>query len=153
TRLNSLDACLTVPASAPDKADSVVVLNCDGDVQAGTSRLLQPEFPTETLRAFDGELLGKGQRFGPGKKTDDVILDWTKTDQSIIWPVRLEKPAAYEVVVDYDAAADAAGGTFEVSFGLQTLNGEVKSGTNQLASLGRVSLKPGGFEIKVTATK
>jgi alpha-L-fucosidase len=152
TRLNSDDVCISVPTNAPDKVDSVIVLQCDGDIQVNTNRLLQPDFPIETLRAFDGELQG-GLKFGPGKKTDDVVMNWTKTDQSVTWPVRLNEAATYEVSANYTAPEDSSGGTFTVNFGSQTFNGEVKSGPDQTVSLGRVSLEPGNFEIKLAATK
>ena len=177
TRLNPFDISISVPADAPDKADSVVVLECDSagsagilpasfaatrrqdagapgaEIAADTNRLLQPEFPSDTLRAFDGELHGKGLKFGPGKKTDDVVMNWTKPDEFITWPVRLEKPATYDVSINYLAPADVAGGAFTVSMGSQNLSGEVKAGANQTVSLGRISLTPGKFEIKVATTK
>ena len=151
-RLNPLDVIIDIPTKAPDKVDSIIALECVGDIQADTNRLLQPEFPSETLRAFDGELHG-GLKFGPGKKTDDVVMNWTKENQSVTWSVRLEKAATYEVAANYTAPEGSDGGAFAVSFGSQTLKGEVKSGTNQTGSLGRVSLVPGSFEMKVAATK
>ena len=153
SRINASDVVIDVSTNAPDKTDSVVVLECNGEIQADTNRLLQPEFSSDTLRAFDGELHGRGLKFGPGKKTDDLVLDWTKTNQFITWPVRLAKAATYEVLINYIAPEEAAGSAFTVSFGSQDLHGEVKAGANQIASLGRVSLKPGNFEIKVAATK
>jgi len=152
SRLNPFDVSISIPTNAPDKVDSVIVLLCDGDIQADTNRLLQPEFPSDTLRAFDGELHG-GLRFGPGKKTDDVVMNWTKENQSVIWPVRLNEAATYEVSANYDAPKDSAGGTFTVDFDPQKLNGTVQANTNKSVSLGRVTLQPGSFEIKVTATK
>jgi len=56
----------------------VVVVECEGDPVTDAIRLLQPGLPTETLRAFDGELHGKGLKFGPGKV---VMLMW-KAGQS-----------------------------------------------------------------------
>ena len=157
SHLNPFDEQVKVigfPDYAIDKADTVIALNCDGEIQTDTNRLLQPEFPSETLRAFDGELHG-GLRFGPGKKTDDVVMNWTKENQSVTWPVRLNEAATYEVSANYDTPEDSAGGTFTVSFGPLALNGEIKAGanTNQTVSLGRISLQPGTFEIKVAATK
>ncbi len=152
TRLNPFDVSISLPTNAPDKADSVIILNCNGDIQADADRLLQPEFPNETLRAFDGELHG-GLKFGPGKKTDDVAMNWTKENQSVTWAVRLEQPVIYEVLVNCTAPQESAGGTFAVSFGSQILSGDVKAGANQIISVGRVSLSPGRFEIKVAASK
>jgi len=152
TRLNPFDVNISIPTNAPDRVDSVVVLQCDGDIVADPDRLLQPEFASETLRAFDGGLHG-GLKFGPGKKTDDVVMNWTKTNQSVTWPVRLTEAVTYEVLVNYSAPEAPAGGTFTVSFGPHTLAGEVKPGTDQTVSLGRVLLEPGSFEIKITASQ
>jgi alpha-L-fucosidase len=152
-RINPLDVSITLPNSSPtipDKADTVIVLNCAGDIQTDTNRLLQPAFPVETLRAFDGELHGQGLKFGPGKKTDDVVMDWTKTNQFISWPVRETQAAKYEVIINYDASADSASSTFRVLFelrpelttamGPEILTGTVKAGNSQTESLGTVSV-------------
>ena len=161
SRLNPFDVGISVPAVAPDKADSVIILNCEGDVQADINRLLQPEFPLETLRAFDGELHGKGLKFGPGKKTDDVVLDWTRTNQSVSWPVRAQTNqfTQYEVSVNYDAPAESAGGTFRVLFelgpefkkamGPEILMGTVTAGNSKTEVLGRVPVYPVIAEIKI----
>ena len=151
-RLDANDVSISVPLNAPDKVDSVVILDCSGDIQADNRRLLQPEFPFETLRTFDGVLKG-GLKYGPGKKTDDYVINWNSEDQSVTWPVRLEKAVTYEVLANYTAPADSAGGTFTVSFGSQSVSGQVRAGTDQTVSLGRVSLAPGSFDIQVTGTK
>jgi alpha-L-fucosidase len=151
-RKNSFDVSISVPQNAPDKTDSVILFFWEGNLQTDTSRLLQPEFSSDTLRAFDGELRG-GLRFGPGKKTDDVVMNWTKENQSVTWPVRLNEAATYEVSANYDAPEDSAGRTFTVSFGSQKLSGTVQANTNKNLPLGQVTLQPGTFEIKVAATK
>ncbi len=150
-RLNPQDVVISVPMSAPDKVDSVVVLQGAGDIQTDTNRLLQPDFPKEVLRAFDGELHG-GLRYGPGKKTDDEVMNWTKPGQAVTWAVRLDKPATYEVSADYTVPRESSGGKFTVSLGSQTLNGEVKPDGKPATSIGRVTLSPGVFQIKVAAT-
>jgi alpha-L-fucosidase len=134
-RLDADDVSISVPLNAPDKVDSVVVLDCTGDIQTDNRRLLQPVFPLEMLRAFDGNLKG-GLRYGPGKKTDDYVINWNSEDQSVTWPVRLEKAATYEVLANYTAPADSAGGTFTVNFGSQSVSGQVKAGVDQTVSLG-----------------
>jgi len=163
-RIDPLDVEVDLPNSSstiPDKADTVFVLNCAGDIQADTNRLLQPEFPMDTLRAFDGELHGKGLKFGPGKKTDDVVMNWTKTNQFVSWPVRslANQITNYEVIVNYDAPADSAGGTYRVTFELapayrmtvapETLAGTVKPGNGQSESLGTVPVYPVTAEIRI----
>jgi len=148
-RVNPFDMEIDdLPAAAPDKADSVIEIKCDGDIQTDINRLLQPQFPIDTLRAFDGVPHGK-LRYGPGKKTDDYVMDWT-SGKSISWPVRLNEQAKYEVLINYVATDDSAGGTFAVKLGAQTLNGVVKAGNPQIESLGTVSLEPGVLEITVS---
>jgi alpha-L-fucosidase len=148
SRTGALDVVIKVPTNAPDKVDSVVVLKCRGTIDADNVRLLQPEYPVETLRAFDGTTRG-GLRFGPGKKTDDVAMNWTQPESAVTWRVRLNEPATYDVLANYDAPSDSAGSTFTVSVGLQTLQGTVQENMNQTLPLGRVTLDPGVFEIRV----
>ena len=150
-RLNPLDVEITVPAQAPDAVDSVVVLDGAGAVSADTRRLWQPAYAVETLRAFDGEL-SHGLRYGPGKKTDDYVINWTKAGQSVGWPVRLREPVTYDVVANY-SAPEGAGGQFTVSFGSQVLTNTVKNGVDQTLSLGRITLVPGDLTVQVAATQ
>jgi hypothetical protein len=161
TRLNPLDISIEVPTNALDKVDSVIVLNWDGDIQADPLRLLQPTFPIDTLRAFDGQLHG-GLRFGPGKKTDDVVIDWNKTSQFISWPARINSPVEYEVFVNYDADEASAGNTFRVTFTQpdeansdakpDSLTGVIKPGRQQTQSLGRIRCGAGGEYMEIVMT-
>jgi alpha-L-fucosidase len=148
-RLNPLDVSITVPINAPDKADSVVVLECDGDIATDTARLLQPSFTTETLRVFDAQLHGKSLRFGPGKTRDAHVTGWTKADEFITWPVRLNGDATFDVSATYDAEPDSAGNTFVLAAANQQLKGTVQAGSIRTIALGRISLKAGAGEIKV----
>jgi hypothetical protein len=162
-RTNPLDVTIGgLPAEAPDKVNSVIAIKCRGEIATDTNRLLQPVFSSETLRAFDGELHG-GLRFGPGKKTDDVVMNWTKTDQFITWPVRVSAPTAYEVIAHYDADSASAGNTFVVTFKLpdkakltmapDSVTGVVKAGKQQSESIGQVRcwIANEPFEIKLSA--
>src|SRR4029077_7670647 len=96
SRLNPLDWSFGVPAAAPDPVDSVVAVECEGAPAGDTSRLLQLNGAADTLRVFDGQLHGK-LRFGPGKKTDDYVQGWTKSEDYIAWPVRLNEPASFDI--------------------------------------------------------
>lgn len=70
-----------------------------------------------------------------------------KAEQSIVWPVRLNEAAEYEVAITYDADDTAAGATFQLLIGAQTLKGTVKPGAIQTLSLGRVTLQSGHVEV------
>jgi alpha-L-fucosidase len=149
-RLNALDVSIAVPTQAPDPVDSVVALACDGDCATDMTRLLQPALGGETLRAFDGRLEG-GMTFGPGKKTDDYVLNWSQPESAVVWRARLNEAATYEVLANYDASAGSAGSTFTVALGTHSLDGTVQKKVNSAVSLGRVTLEPGAFEIRVAA--
>jgi alpha-L-fucosidase len=152
TRINPLDLALTgLPANAPNSVDSVVEVETSAEIQADDRRLLQPEFANETLRVFDAELHGKGLKFGPGKTRDAHVTGWSKADQSITWPVRLDTPAAFEVAITYDADRDATGNRFDVAFGSQHLTGTVTPGTIRTTLLGRITLSPGTLDITLSA--
>ena len=152
-RLNSLDVIIQVPKIAPDKADSVVAIECAGPIVADATRLLQPGFARDTLRVFDGELHGKSLRFGPGKTRDAYVENWAKPDDFISWPVRLDQAASYQVTLLYDADKASDGGTYSLKLGQQTLQGSVRLGTEVSAPLGRVQLTPGNFEIRVVPAR
>jgi hypothetical protein len=150
TRINDLDLAIEVGQVAPDKVDSVVLIECAGDVLADPVRLLQPEFAADTLRTFDGTLHGK-LRFGPGKKTDAYVQAWTQPEDYISWEVRLNKPASFDLSALYDADAGSAGNQFVVETGHQALGGNVQAGKTQDLNLGEITLPAGRSEIQVKA--
>ena len=126
------------------------MLEGDGAIQTDTSRLLQPVFASDTLRVFDADLHGSGLRFGPGKVRDAHVTGWTKADDYIAWPVRLNSDATFEVLVTYDAEPDSAGNTFELTAGNQKLQGTVAAGLIRTNALGRISLTSGSSELRIS---
>jgi hypothetical protein len=165
-----LDLTITVPQSAPDSADSVVVLKCAGEPVADATRLLSKRVPVDTLRAYDGTRKGR-LFYGPGKKTDDVVLNWTSKESAVVWPLRLNETATFEVGINYDAPAaikqakltdgDAgkeavkarkgAAGTYAVTVNGQEFIKPVRQGSAVKETLGTVILEPGNHEIRVSA--
>jgi alpha-L-fucosidase len=150
SRSGALDIQLDVPPTAPDSADGVVVVNCDSEIACDPARLLSPTLEN-ALRAFDGELHGKTMRFGPGKKTDAYVTQWSKPDETISWSVRVAQPTTFAVATLYDAPS--AGGTYAVKVGSQSVAGTVKQAKLQQDSLGPVKLEPGNYEIQIVPEK
>ncbi len=148
-RLNPLDLRLAVPGPAPDKVDSVVVVETGEEPVAGSARLLLPSVPQDTLRVFDGQRHGETLRFGAGKTRDAYLENWSQANELIAWPVRLNQPASFDVSVVYDAQPGSAGSRYAVRLGSKHLAGTVKPGQDISAPLGRVRLEPGTFEIRV----
>ena len=110
-------------------------------------------------RLVDGDLIyadamtvtGKTMRFGPGKKTDAYVIQWSKPDETISWSVRVAQPATFSVATLYDAGG--AGGTYSVKVGSQSLSGTVKQAKLQQDSLGTVKLEPGTYPIQIVPEK
>ena len=150
-RLGPLDVEISLPRRPPDPANTVVALALEGRIDVDPRRRLGDEVAVDTLRAFDAELRGPGLEFGAGKTRDAWVRGWSDPAASVVWPVRLEKPTAVEVTIEYDAPERSAGGSFEVRLGETSLTGTVRPGTQVAHPLGKVVLGPAVSEIAVHA--
>jgi alpha-L-fucosidase len=148
-RTGSCDVEVAVPAEAPDNVDTVIVLESNGKLACGQKRLLSPT-QTNALRSFDGQLNGSTLRFGQGKKENAFVEQWTKQDESVSWPVRVNAPTAFDVIATWDADDASVGGTYVVEIGSQAIAGTVTAGKEQSEALGQVRLEPGEYEIRVS---
>jgi len=92
------------------------------------------------LRVFDGMLQGHKVRFGPGKKENGYVEQWSEPTDSIAWRVRVAQPASFNVTAVYDAPSSSAGGRFLVKAGTHSLAGAVNEGKEFTQQLGRVEL-------------
>jgi len=165
-----LDLVISVPAAAPDKADTVIALECAGEPQADPARLLATHLESNTLRGFDANLIGNLQ-FGSGKTKDAWVGNWTRQDDAVVWPVRLNARTTFELALVYDAPPDGKGGkvttgdagkertraskgangTYIVQIGGQRVERKARSGLNVRDELGRLILEAGAFDIRVSA--
>jgi alpha-L-fucosidase len=151
SRSGALDVLIQAPETAPDKTDSVIAVECDGDVAVDKTRALSPDSYQE-LRAFDGLVAG-GLSFGSGKARDAYVQGWTKPELSVSWMLRAREKAVYNVGIVYDADAKSAGGTFQVKFGTKTLTGTVAPTPRDVVPLGQVEVEPGKLELAVEGVK
>jgi hypothetical protein len=153
TRLNGSDVVLDVPRTQPDLADSVVVVESQREIGVNPVRLLATNGQTNTLRTFDGELNGKGLRYGDGKATRAYVLDWNDPAQWIGWKVRVNEPVDFEVGLKYTTASMDNRGSYIVTIGDQEIKGTVQPTRNEnestTVSLGRVRLAPGEYDVAV----
>ncbi len=149
-RLNPLDLSISVPRTAPDRADSVIAIECAGEPEADPHRLLQPQIGVQVLRVFDAQLHGKSLRFGPGKTRDSHVTGWTKQTDYITWALRLNQPATFEATVIYDSDDSSTGNKFELIVAGQHLMGVVEAGSIKRATLGRFLGKPGSFDLRIS---
>ena len=167
------DLEITLPASAPDAADSVIKLDCKNRPTGDIAQVLQTNTANK-LSVFTAELLGpvdrKGWSLGKGTSITSHAKGWKTKDCAVRFKTRLAKPSRFQVTVHYDAPeADKAkietdggavaaksqqtfGGTFTVLIGNQTLKGEVRQqGMNMAIDLGQITLEPGKHDISVKA--
>lgn len=172
-RLNDLDLVISgLPEHAPNADDTVIALETVATPQGDATRLLSTTIETDTLRSFDARLTGKLQ-LGTGKRIDAWVNNWKRLDDAVIWPVRINERATFEVSLVYDAPNDTArnrlvegdegkelllagkgaGGRYTVQIGRETFRRAVRVGINVNEPLGRVTLEPGSFEFRVGADK
>ncbi len=164
------DVVLSLPEKAPDAADSVIAIECAGEPQADSVRLLSGAVTEDDLRAFDAKLVGN-LKFGPGKKSDNWVLNWTAKDDAVVWPVRVKEKTNFEVSINYDAPHgikggntvegdagkelavhhEGTGGIYVVSIGKKEFVKTVRTGAQVTETLGRVVLEPGSYDIRVAA--
>ncbi len=167
------DLEITLPASAPDAADSVLMLECKNRPTGDMAQVLQTNTANK-LSVFTAELLGpvdrKGWSLGKGTSITSHAKGWKTKDCAVRWKTRLAKPSRFQVILHYDApeadktkietdggavaakSAQTFGGTFTVLIGNQTLKGKVRQqGMDVALELGQISLAPGNLEIKIQA--
>ena len=167
------DLEITLPASAPDAADSVLMLECKNRPTGDMAQVLQTNTANK-LSVFTAELLGpvdrKGWSLGKGTWITSHAKGWKTKDCAVRWKTRLAKPSRFQVMLHYDApeadktkietdggavaakSAQTFGGTFTVLIGNQTLKGKVRQqGMDVALELGQISLAPGNLEIKIQA--
>jgi arylsulfatase A-like enzyme len=85
------------------------------------------EFPITMLPARDGEPRG-GVKRSSGAPNCSYFVNWTSTDDSMIWLLNVHTAGRYEVTIDYTCPVPDAGSTVELSFKDARLAGKVAPG-------------------------
>ena len=104
--------------------------------------------PTNHLLTFDAEQHGGGFGRGDGKANRYYITNWTRTDQSLSWTVRLNAPAHYNVAVRYEKGSGT--GRYELQIDNWKAARAVSDKT-QPESLGQIDLPAGVHQIHLRA--
>jgi len=151
-RINPLDVALTLPSTAKDAVNTVVVLETEGKIVTDTARLLSTSTPN-TLLAFDAQLQGKGFKFGDGKTDRYYVEGWKQMDQNIGWQVRLNAQVIYKVTAKYLGSTDSEG-TFTFKADTKTVKEDkivaLKKGSQVVSiDLGTLTLSKGLHDLKL----
>jgi alpha-L-fucosidase len=152
-RLNENDLVIRIPGAAVDSADSVVVLEVQGEIKTNPVRLLATRSQPNILRSFDGDLHGDGLRFGDGKAPRAYVFEWKNPGEWVGWKVRVNEAAEFEVSAKYTTGSSDNRGSYTVSIGDQVLKATVEPTPSENQSttvnLGRIKLAPGQYEIAI----
>jgi len=148
---------IELPASAPDKNDSVIVLDVQGETEADTSLLQQPDFSI-TLPAFLAETHKVGDQ-GLRLDTRGVVERWLNKDEWLNWDFKVSHPGAFEVVLlssEQKYGRDWEGGhTVEIEVAGQKLKGQMDNNGKQenpanpywkyvISKIGRITIDKAG---------
>ncbi|HEU5080389.1 MAG TPA: alpha-L-fucosidase [Opitutaceae bacterium] len=156
-RLDNADVQLAVPAAAPNAIDSVIVVDFPAQIAADKAIRLATDNAVTTLHVMDGRLDGKGIRYGDGKKTRDVIEEWSDNASSVTWVVRVPVAAKFKVAAEYNTHGSDNTGAFVIEAAQQTLAGAVSPTANvstfRTDALGELTLPAGEHTIVVRAKK
>lgn len=103
TKKGDLDLALRVGNEAPDKNNSVIVLEMNAPIEVDSSRLLEVN-NTNRLLFFDAKFEGRNAdklNYADGKANRFYITNWNDNEQWFSWNVRVNKPAEYDLILHY----------------------------------------------------
>lgn len=146
------DLTVALPASMPDTANTVVVLELAGPVKADTVMYAAPNVDETRLLAFDARQTGQGLQYGDGKSDKYYVDNWKSSQQWLDWQFRTTTAIQYKVIIKYLAGPDA-GGTFSIDVdgaGQQhTVNNEKKATQMVTEEIGTIVLTAGRHQISI----
>jgi hypothetical protein len=164
-RINAFDVAVTLHSKPTHAADSVILLEFDAPPKGGGVRLISENSVTNQLLAFDAERhMGSktgqdsGLSYADGKQNNYCVLNWTKAEQWISWEVRVDRPAVFDLSLNY---AKVRGGEYGVRCGdwksartMGFIEGEVpRFPPTQVDQLGSLPLAQGVHRIMLHVTK
>jgi len=140
---------LSVPATAPDKVSSTLVLNIQGTPDIELQPLSQNPDGSLTLPAGEALCHGSEVKLESGHGGEGNIGFWINSSDWIDWQFKITKPGKFDVTAEIAATGS---GSFEISVGDQKLQGtapktgdytkyqKVKLGTIEFPAAGKTSL-------------
>ncbi len=147
---------ISVPKSAPDPVNTVVVLDIVGEPQVLDIQAAQANDGTVTMRAANARIKGNTAKYESGGGKDNIGF-WTKADDYVSWNFVVDKPGVFNVRITY--ACSGSGGTeYVVSVGRKDVAAKV-SGTGgwtnfTAETIGSVRLvEAGEYTLKVVPKK
>ncbi len=145
-----------LPAKAPDKIASVVVLEIASAPRVAPYTLTQAADGSVSLAAEDAVIYGNTAKCQSGNGRDNIGY-WTNKDDWVSWYVRVKTPGKFNVEIALSCIPKDAGSHFTVTVADQPLDGTVEStgDWNKFVtqSLGTVTVsKSGRYMVTVRPT-
>ncbi len=135
---------VSVPAEAPDKISSTIVLKIKGEPEVEPMPIMQSADGSVRLTAVEADLHG-GQQYESGDGKDNIGY-WTKPGDTVSWTFKVTQPGTFTVTA---AIASMGSGNFEVLVGDQKLAGAAPDtkdyATFQSANLAGTLTLPAGM--------
>lgn len=150
-KLKTPDLEISLPETAHDSINTVIVLDMKNPVESDPVRVLSGN-ETNFLLAFDAQLKGDNWRYGDGKAKRYYVENWKNKDQWINWTVRLNEPATYRVELKFAGSA-GSGGTIRMEADGQVF--EIKVPANQIlnevntSTIGPLKLEKGVSQLSL----
>jgi alpha-L-fucosidase len=98
TAADHYSVSVALPAAAPDKNDSVIVLDSDGDVSVDAALMQQPD-DSVTLPAFLSNVHKASGEEGLRFDSRGVAERWLNKDEWVDWNYKVSKPGTFDVVI------------------------------------------------------
>jgi alpha-L-fucosidase len=119
-------AQIELPTTAPDAADSVIVLEIRGEPSVLEVGLTQAADGTIKLLAEDAEIQGSGLRLENRGDRPNVGY-WGSASDYVQWPVQVNQPGTFRVEVTYACEPGSAGSEYSVVAGGSKVTGKVEA--------------------------
>ncbi len=116
------DPVINVPPIAPDPIDTVLPYPLGAPLHPDPVRLLSAT-QRNVLGVFDSQTT---LSFTDGKAPRAYVQNWTRPDQAVLWPARLNQPAQFEVWARYSTGTPAIRGRFAVEVAGQKLEAAIE---------------------------
>jgi alpha-L-fucosidase len=119
------DLTIEVPDAAPDKIDTVVVVEIQGEPIVTAGDIKQADDRSIALHARDAETHGGTIRYEQGGGKDNIGY-WTNPEDWVSWVCRVNTPATFDVYVTY-ACTQPGGSRYVVEVADQKIEATTES--------------------------
>ncbi|WP_127124693.1 alpha-L-fucosidase [Pseudoflavitalea rhizosphaerae] len=138
---------ISLPATAPDTTDAVIVLETNGKVEDERGYYLAPNVAVSRLLAFDARQEGKGFKFGDGKKDKYYVEGWKEKDQALLWDITSSEKSSYKILLKYIAGK----GSYLLTLGKSIFEKEVSEKNGIVTEeIGTVTIQPGWHQLRIS---